>query len=314
MQSQAMTLYEWLETLLGVPARIQQKAIESIVILLLVWLLRSLLLRLVFGRVQDPKGRYQWKKGTTYIAVAISLVLLFRVWIGHIGPLATYLGLLSAGVAIALRDPLANLAAWLFILWRQPFVVGDRIQIGETRGDVVDVRIFQFTLLEIGNWVDAEQSTGRIIHIPNGLVFTQPLFNYTQGLQFIWDEIPVMITFESDWEKAKDLLTRIVKENALELGLEADVRVRKAAEKYLIFFTSLTPIVYTSVADSGVVLTMRYLCEPRARRGTREKMWEALLRAFAQCPDIELAYPTRRLFDNAREGKSSTGGPGVGES
>ena len=91
--------------------------------------------------------------------------------------LGTFLGLLSAGLAIALKDVVASMAGWIFILWRRPFQLGDRIQIGDRAGDVVDLRLFQFTLLEIGNWVDADQSTGRSIHVPNGAVFTEPLFN-----------------------------------------------------------------------------------------------------------------------------------------
>ncbi|NIP82375.1 MAG: mechanosensitive ion channel, partial [Gemmatimonadetes bacterium] len=91
-------------------------------------------------------------------------------------------------------------------------VVGDRIQIGAHAGDVIDQRIFQFIVLEIGNWVDADQSTGRIIHIPNGLVFREPLANYTRGMQYIWNEIRVLVTFESNWKRAKQILDEIVQE------------------------------------------------------------------------------------------------------
>ena len=67
-------------------------------------------------------------------------------------------------------------------------------------------RIFMFTLMEIGNWVDADQSTGRVIHIPNGKVFKEVLANYSKGFQYIWNEIPVLVTFESNWKKAKEIL------------------------------------------------------------------------------------------------------------
>lgn len=113
-----------------------------------------------------------------------------------------------------MRDPLINFAGWMFIMLRKPFVVGDRIQIGEHRGDVIDTRIFQFTMVEIGNWVDSDQSTGRIIHIPNGWVFNHSTANYSQGFAFIWNELPIIITFESNWEKAKKILTAVVKEHS----------------------------------------------------------------------------------------------------
>ena len=95
--------------------------------------------------------------------------------------MALYLGFISAGLAVALKDLLVNLTAWLFIVIRKPFTVGDRITIGPTSGDVIDIRLFTFTLAEIGNWVDADQSTGRIVHVPNGFLFLKEMFNYTQA-------------------------------------------------------------------------------------------------------------------------------------
>ena len=68
---------------------------------------------------------------------------------------------------------------------------------------MIDQRAFQFTLLEIGNWVDADQTTGRVVHVPNGKIFTEPLVNYNQGLEYIWNEVSVTVTFESNWRKAK---------------------------------------------------------------------------------------------------------------
>jgi small-conductance mechanosensitive channel len=170
-------------------------------------------------------------------------------------------------------------------------------------GDVVDLRIFQFTLLEIGNWVDADQSTGRIIHIPNGKVFTEVLANYSKGFQYIWNEIPVLITFESNWEKAKEILQKIGSKHAEHLSESAKKKLRDAARKFLIFYSKLTPTVYTSVKDSGVLLTMRYLCEPRRRRGSEHAIWEDILCEFNKCPDYDFAYPTQRFFNSLREGK-----------
>ena len=74
----------------------------------------------------------------------------------------------------------------------------------------------------------------------------------------------------------------------------------------MIFYSQLTPIVYTSVRDSGVLLTMRYLCEPRRRRGSEELIWEEILEEFGRCDDIDFAYPTQRFFDNMKEGKPET--------
>ena len=210
--------------------------------------------------------------------------------------LTTFLGLASAGLAIALHDIIADIAGWVFILSRKPFKVGDRIQIGDIAGDVIDIRFFQFSMVEIGNWVDADQSTGRIIHVPNNKVLREPLANYEIGFAYIWHEVPVLVTFESDWKKAKQILQRIADDSARHLSEGAQAQIRKAAEKYLIFYDKLTPVVYTTVRESGILLTMRYLVNPRQRRTTEEKIWEAVLDAFAGEGDIALAYPTTRFY------------------
>ncbi len=170
-------------------------------------------------------------------------------------------------------------------------------------GDVIDIRLFQFSINEIGNWVDADQSTGRIIHIPNGIVFTEPQANYTAGFKYIWHEIAVLITFESNWKKAKQVLADIVNHHGILLSTEAEKQIKEAAKKFLIFYTKLTPIVYTSVKDSGVMLTMRYMCDPRERRSIEEKIWEDILNKLAECDDIDFAYPTQRFYNNSTEGK-----------
>jgi small-conductance mechanosensitive channel len=296
-------LTHWLDDTLGLAPETQAKLLLSLVIIVLLGVLRRLAQRVVHRRTEDVKLRYRWTKSLTYTAVVIGFLVVGRVWYQGIASIATFLGLLSAGLAIAFKDILVDLAGWAFILWRRPFEVGDRIQIGDHRGDVIDLRIFQFTLLEIGNWVDAEQSTGRVIHVPNGQVFTMTQANYTQGFQYIWNEIPVLVTFESDWEAAKALLAEIAAEHAAPLSATAAAELRTAAEKYMIFYRNLSPTVYTTVKDCGVLLSIRYLCNARQRRGTEQTIWEAILRAFGARDDMDFAYPTQRFYDNTREGK-----------
>jgi small-conductance mechanosensitive channel len=275
-------------------------------------LLRTLLLKAVWRRTEAFQIRYRWRKFSNYVAFFLAILFLGRVWFEEFQSVATFLGLLSAGLAIALRDPLVNLAGWLFILWRRPFSVGDRIQIGTHAGDVIDTRIFQFTLMEIGGWVAADQSTGRIIHVPNGKVFTEPQINYTEGwFDYIWNEIPVLVTFESNWKKAKEILGEIVERHAGHLVSPAQYKMKESSRQFMIFSPNLAPSVFTAVSDSGVLLTMRYLCDPRRRRDSTAEIWEEVLERFALCDTIDFAYPTRRFFDNVLEGKQATGGAAV---
>jgi small-conductance mechanosensitive channel len=294
---------EFLKNYLGLSPDLQYKIIVSVIVIIVILIIQRLLKKLFIHRIVDLKVRYQWQKISLYLAVFLIIIFLLNVWLELFGSMGTFLGLLSAGIAIALKDPLVNMVSWAFILIRQPFKVGDRIQIGKVAGDVIDIRLFQFSIMEIGNWVDAEQSTGRIIHIPNGIIFTEPQANYTAEFQYIWNEIPVLVTFESDWKKAKHILADIVNHHGILLSTEAEKQIKEAAKRFLIFYNKLTPIVYTSVKDSGVMLTLRYMCNPRERRSIEEKIWEDILNKFAECNDIDFAYPTQRFYNNSTEGK-----------
>jgi small-conductance mechanosensitive channel len=287
---------EWLVNYLGIDSTAQGKILISLGIIVTLWVIHRLLLTNIVGRIKTADRRYQWQKVLGYTFTTIGILAVSLVWIEGVQSAATYLGLVSAGLAIALKDPITDVVAWIFILWRKPFEVGDRIEIGSHSGDVVDQRIFLFSMMEIGNWVDADQSTGRILHIPNGMIFTSPVANFTHGPKFIWNEIPVLITFESEWEKAKGILQEIANRRDVSQEGGAVKEFEAAARKFLLKYNKLTPIVYTNVLDSGVLLTIRYLCRPRERRGSAQTLWEDILRAFAQHPDIDLAYPTTRFY------------------
>jgi small-conductance mechanosensitive channel len=305
-------LAAWLAGIGHVPLETSRKLVQTGVVVLVLWAIRALILRIVWARSDDAAARYGWRKVTGYVAVAIGSLAIARVWFAGFGSFATFAGLVSAGLAIALKDIVANLAGWVFLVWRRPFVVGDRIEVGGHQGDVIDVRAFQFSLMEVGNWVDADQSTGRVLHVPNGLVLTQTVANYSRGFPYIWNEIPVLITFESDWVRAKEILLEIVTNRPEALSERAEHALREASKAFFIRYPTLTPTVYTSVEESGVLLTLRYLCPPRRRRGTEQSIWEAILEAFAEEPRIDFAYPTTRFYgraaDEARRGNEGRSG------
>ena len=294
-------IHDYLAQTTGLSPDILGKIILSLGIILFLYLLKLVVLRIVWRQTKNVKNRYQWKRTISLVLPFLGVILVGSVWVQAFRQFGAFLGLFSAGLAIALKDPLTNLAGWFFIVFRHPFVVGDRIQIGDHAGDVIDIRLFQFTILEIGNWVDADQSTGRIIHMPNGLVFMKAQANYSTGFEYIWNEIPVTITFESNWKKAKGLLQDIVVRHAENIGKEAEREIFKASRNYMIYYTHLTPIVYIRVIDFGVKLTMRYLCNPRRRRGSEDEIWEEVLTTFSLHKEIELAYPTTRFYKRSED-------------
>ena len=281
---------------IGISTKTQNEILISIIIILLLSVFRFVVLRIVWRQTKDVKVRYQWNRILSFIIPFTGIILVGAIWIPAFEQFGAFLGLITAGLAIALKDPITNLAGRLFILVRKPFVMGDRVQVGKHTGDIIDIRLFQFTMLEIGNWVDADQSTGRIIHLPNGKVFLEPQANYSSGFEYIWNEIKVLITFESNWTKAKTTLEDIIDIHTKNVDLKVKQEILEASKNYMIYYKHLTPIVYTTVKESGIQLTMRYLCNPRRRRGSENEIWEKVLIQFNEQKDIDFAYPTTRFY------------------
>jgi small-conductance mechanosensitive channel len=279
----------------GVTPETSANIIVSAIVVTIVFLLRRGVLAIVHRRVEDSALRYRWAKASANAAFLLAALALTQIWFTAIPSIGTFLGLLSAGLAIALKDLVADLAGWLYIVWKRPFDTGDRVQIGPHAGDVVDRSLFQFTIMEIGNWVSADQSTGRLIHVPNAHVFTQPLANYVAGFPYLWNELKALVTFETDWRKAKRLLEEVAADFTVDITREAHRPSPRTEQRFLIRYRKLTPVVYVSVENSGVLLTLRYLCRPRERRGTGSQLWERILDAFHEHPDVTLAYPTQRV-------------------
>ena len=280
----------------GITGRVQNEILTSIIIILFLWVIRLVILKLVWRNTHDVKLRYKWNRALSIIIPFIGIILVGAIWVPAFKQFGAFLGIITAGLAIALKDPITNLAGWLFILFRKPFVLGDRVQVGNHTGDIIDIRLFQFTMLEIGNWVEADQSTGRIIHVPNGKVFLEPQANYSTGFEYIWNEIKVLITFESNWTKTKSILEEIINKHSKNIDLKAKKELLEASKNYMIYYKNLTPIVYTSVMESGVQLTIRYLVNPRKRRGSENEIWENILIQFDAQKDIDFAYPTTRFY------------------
>src|SRR2546423_13364983 len=161
-------MIDWLQAHLGMNPQLQTRLVVTAGTIAGLWLVRHFVLGFVYRRVQDPWGRYRWRKGLTYVLVAVGVILVSQTWFVGTSALTTYLGLVSAGLAIALKEPVSNVAGWAFIIWRRPFEVGDRIQIGPHAGDVIDLGLFQFTPHGMGPGGQPDPAVGRATRVPLG--------------------------------------------------------------------------------------------------------------------------------------------------
>jgi small-conductance mechanosensitive channel len=245
--------------------------------------------------VPNLKRKHLLRKNTAYILNFAILVSIIFVWIHNIQSITIIFSVIGAGMVLALSEAILCMAGWVFLIVRRPYEVGDRIELGGVKGDVIDIRMFNTTMLEIGNWVEDDQSTGRIVNVPNSHIFKQAYFNYSRGFEFIWNEIRILVTFESDWERGKEIMMEHGEKEAE--GMEDIVKrkINKMTLQYMIFFDRLTPVVYVNIKDSGVELTLRYLTETHRRRSSQDKLCQAILDDFEKEPKVNFAYPTYRI-------------------
>lgn len=270
--------------------------IASVIVGFGLLLLRRLLIRAI-SKTDDAETVFRARKTITYATFVVGGLALSWIWFDAIDNLGTYLGLVSAGIAIGLSDLLKNIVGWAYILIRRPFKIGDRIEIDGMKGDVIDIRLFRFSMMEVsGSFVQAEQATGRLTHVPNGFVFTAAVANYTEGFPFVWHEVEVLVTFESDWRAARALLDQAIARVASRHIDQSEAALRRTARAYNIKVGIVTPVTYLSVGESGVKLTGRFLIDPRTRRLEDEEVWIEILDGFAGDDQLELAYPTSRTL------------------
>ncbi len=256
------------------------KLVMTLAIFILLWLVRKLVIRFIYHRSGD---NHLMDSAHSLTAVFFYVILAFavvRIWFEGFANFVTYLGLVAAGLTIVCKELILNFVAMWVIAWRDLFSHGDRIQVGGYIGDVTRKGPLFFTLVEVGNWVDADQSTGRTVRMPNSLVLTTPVANYTKGVGYLWNELSVVVDKDSDWERGRELLIRAVKDFYDDTGAPPSAELHDDEE--FVFYKKTTPKVYVRVADGGVKLTLRYLCRPRGRRDSENHIWTAVLRLFKE--------------------------------
>ncbi len=264
------------------------KLVVSFGLLLINFILSQLMTRILFKTIKNNSVYYTTRKRIYYFNTTIMLIIILLIWSGSKQDLATYVGFISAGIAISLRELFTNMAAWLILVFQKTYEVGDRIDVNGIIGDVIDIKVFQTVMMEVTRSEKGQQSTGRIIHIPNNFLFLHGINNSNKGFDYLWNEIEVRLTLDSDWSEAKKQLESIINHHTLHLTKEAEENVTAASKRYMLHYQNLTPIVYVKVYDGYILLTMRYLCEPRQARMTENLIWQEILEVFSQYERIQM--------------------------
>ncbi len=268
------------------------KAMYSVVILLIAYIVNIFIENVIKREIKESRERYSIRKAVSTVVSILTFGAILAVWFQETTTLVVAFGLLSAGIAIALQDLLRNVAGGLIIFFTTPFRAGDRIQVDNDVGDVIDIKIFYTTLMEIREWVDGDQYSGRIFQIPNSFILNKTVKNYTKDFSFIWDEITIMLTYESNYKKAQEIIKRIAHEVSEPYEDKAKTELVNMGEKYLIAPADVEEDIYTKITDNWIDLRLRYVVDPRKRRLVRHDLSERILEELLPEKDIKIASAT----------------------
>lgn len=146
--------------------------------------------------------------------------------------------------------------------------------------------------MEIREWVDADQYTGRILHIPNSFVLNQTIKNYTKDYSFIWDEIRILLIYGSNWKKAEEIALKTAGPIVGEFENLAQTELRLLGEKYFVTTYDVQTKLYTKLKENWIEMRLRYVVEPRKRRAISHLLITNILEALEKEEDIMVGTAT----------------------
>jgi len=219
-------------------------------------------------------------------------VIVLVIWLGVGSSFAVAMSILGAGIAFASQEMIGSFMGYLFIALGDLYRIGDRVRVGGVAGDVLDISVMRTTLMEIGEWVHADQYTGRIVTVANRFVFAEPTYNYTRHWPYLWDEIALPVTYDSDWRHAQELMLAAGEQFTRDLQAGADASYARMLGRFAISPTTIVPTVYVNITDNWVLLTLRYCVLPQERRTVAAAIHARLLHEFEQDPGITVASVT----------------------
>lgn len=222
-----------------------------------------------------------------YLFIVIFILILISSRFGTWTEFGLVVGLLTVALGFALQKPLTSMVAWIILVIRRPFVLGDRIIVGDIKGDVTDITITYLSLKEIGGTIDGEEKSGRIITIPNSLIFEREIINYTAQHDYIVDEIKTAVTYESDLKKAEEIIQRAVENIMTPLWESYPKRIPKESH------------IRLRLRDSGIDVTVRYHVLVTKRNEISTNITREIFNKIKKAKNVEIAYPhTEVVFRN----------------
>jgi len=266
------------------------KGFQTIIALTFIYLLfRIFLEELISKKIKNAKTKYSFNKTISILYIALFFFVLIYIWVEQTETILISYGLIGAGIAVSLQDVFRNFAGGIILFFTGVYRVGDRIEINEKIGDVIEIGVFYTTLMELGEWSEKSQTTGRLTLIPNSFILSSNINNYTKDHNFLWDELSIPITYDSDWRKASESILKIVINETAENAEKADKEITRLGEKYYLPKKPVDPVVFITLTENWINLTVRYVTDTKNRRQLRDKINRLLLTIIEKSKDIKIA-------------------------
>lgn len=246
-------------------------------------------------RNEAPEVFYRNRQVLGISLWTLCAVVLIFFWGRNLQDKGTFFGLLAAGLALAMKEPLLSIAGRISIFAARMYSVGDRIQLGELSGEVIGIGIFYTHMLEIGNWMQGDQMTGRTLVFSNSRIYQHAIFNYTQDFSFIWDQLILPVTYDSDVAEATRILVDVGGKHTEQWIELAQTQVQHMRQSYLVPKVNFSPTVLTEVTSNYVQLTLRYIVSPRVRQITASALWGDVFAALQKSPAVKIGSTTMDL-------------------
>ncbi len=217
----------------------------------------------------------------SYLFFIVLLLFALFSYFGDLTGLGLGIGLFSAAIGFALQRPISGIAAWIMMITRRPFEIGDRIIIGKLKGDVIDITLTHIYLHEIGGIVAGEENSGRIIMVPNSILFEQNIINYSMKKEeLVLDQVSVPITFESNLKKASEIALNSAKKH-----------IEKFVDK-----PKREPYIRTYFNPNGLEVNARYFVPAKNLQEYSSKITQEIHTQIIKTKDVKFAYPHREII------------------
>ncbi|MBU0767359.1 mechanosensitive ion channel family protein [Patescibacteria group bacterium] len=275
---------------------------KYLLILLAIWFIERTIRLHVLIRIKQSDRRYSVTKTFSSIIYIVTFsVLIGTIFAKNPGVLAS-LAIVGAGLAIALQDIVKDIVGWIVIFQNRLYSTGDRITIGGSTGEVIDIHVLRTMLLEVGiPPAGVLEHTGKVLSIPNAAILTQPITNHSTTSDFVNAEMRITVTFESNWKKAKQILEEVVnKETSQNSEREKSQQIRRTRMMYIVR-QAIGPRVYTDIAADGIEFLLRFSVPLGAKWPVITALSEKIMERFDAEEDVELAYKTVRYYKKGEE-------------